>query len=246
MEQPKYLNGYIYHMVHIHNLPSIFQQGSLLSKEMLSQKGIGPHSIAYESVQDLRERIFIWDVSMQRYRSLHSYVPFYFCKRSPMLYVQQKAGIQDQIVFIVVNRAILKEQGVLFTDGNASLQQLSRNGGERVGIVPATNSSPCQRKYHPGGPHGTNERRSNFYSDIIHLEDLDWAVINGVPHIEFEEGKRIRSAEVLVPDILALTKVQCIAVNTEKMVQIVRTMETEYGLSEFAPFISLDPSLFLY
>ncbi|MDQ2886187.1 MAG: DUF4433 domain-containing protein [Chloroflexota bacterium] len=245
MEQSNYLDGYIYHMVHIRNLPSIFRQGALLSKEMLGQKGIDLHSIAYESVQDLRERIFIWDFSMQRYRSLHSYVPFYFCKRSPMLYVQQKAGIQDQIVFIVVNRAILKEQGVLFTDGNASLQRLSRNRGEKVGIVPATNNSPCQRKYRPGGPHGTNERCSNFYSDIILLEDLDWDVINGVPHIEFEEGKRIRSAEVLVPDSLALKKVQCIAVNTEKMAQIVRTMATEYGLSEFAPFISLDPSLFL-
>jgi ssDNA thymidine ADP-ribosyltransferase, DarT len=77
------------------------------------------------------------------------------------------------------------------------------------------------------------------------LENLEWDVINMMRPIEFEESKRIRSAEVLVPDSLALTKVQCIAVNTEKMMQIVRTMATEYGFSEFAPFISLDPSLFL-
>ncbi len=61
MEQSDHLSGYIYHMVHIDNLPSIFLQGALLSKEMLSQKRINPHSIAYESVQDLRDRIFIKD-----------------------------------------------------------------------------------------------------------------------------------------------------------------------------------------
>ncbi len=245
MEQSDHLSGYIYHMVHVNNLSSIFRQGALLSKEMLSQKGIDPHSIAYESVQDLRDRIFIWDVSRQRYRSLHNYVPFYFCKHPPMLYVQRNAGIQNQIVFFVISRAILKDQGVLFTDGNASTQQLSRKGGERAGIVPATNNSPCQRRYRPGGPCGTNESRSNFYSDVTFLEDLDWAVINGIRRIEsLEEHKRIRSAEVLVPDSLALTKVQCIAVNTERMVQVVKTIATEYGLPEFAPFISLDPSLF--
>ncbi len=106
MEQTKYLNGYIYHMVHVDNLPSIFHQGALLSKEILRQKAIAPRSIAYDSVQDLRDRIFIKDFSKKDYRSLHSYVPFYFATCPPMLYVQRKAGIHDQIIFFEVSRSI--------------------------------------------------------------------------------------------------------------------------------------------
>src|SRR5690349_15527342 len=95
VQKISYLEGYIYHMVHMENLRNIFLQGALLSQEMLRRQKIVPRSIANESVQDLRDRIFIWDFAEQRYRSLHRYVPFYFAiQTSPMLHVQHKAGIQ--------------------------------------------------------------------------------------------------------------------------------------------------------
>lgn len=100
MEQSKYLNGYIYHMVHINNLPSIFRQGALLSKEMLSQKNIKPHSIAYDSVQDKRDCISVWDFSEKRYYSLHRYVPFYFAVRPPMLHVQKTEVYRMKLSFL--------------------------------------------------------------------------------------------------------------------------------------------------
>ena len=110
-----YLVGSIYHMVHFDNLQSILQRRALLSKERVLEEAIEYQSIAYENVQSLRDRIFIWDVSQKAFRGLHSYVPFYFATLTPMLFVQYRNGIQDQIVVFEVGRSVLKEQGVLFT-----------------------------------------------------------------------------------------------------------------------------------
>jgi hypothetical protein len=95
-----YLDGHIYHMVHFDNLQNIFRRRALLSKERVLQEGISYHSIAFEEVQNRRDRISIWDTFERRMRTLHSYVPFYFVTRTPMLYVQLKRGLQDMIVFL--------------------------------------------------------------------------------------------------------------------------------------------------
>ena len=56
-----YLDGCIYHMVHFENLPGIFQRRALLSREKILQENISYRSIAYEEIQNLRDRIFVWD-----------------------------------------------------------------------------------------------------------------------------------------------------------------------------------------
>src|SRR2546428_2236740 len=116
-------------MVHFDNLQHIFWRRALLSKEKVLQEEIVYHSIAYENVQSLRDRIFVWSYVEHKFRPLHSYVPFYFATRTPMLYVQHKRGIQKEIAIFEVSRSIVREQGVLFTDGNASNQQLSVHRG---------------------------------------------------------------------------------------------------------------------
>src|SRR5437879_10897795 len=126
MEQKHYLDGNLYHMVHFTNLKSIFRRRALLSKEQVQQESIFYRSIAFDSVQKRRDRVFIWVQSESRFRSLHSYVPFYFTTFTPMLYVQRSEGIQHEIAFFDVSSAILRETGVIFTDGNATNQQLSK------------------------------------------------------------------------------------------------------------------------
>jgi ssDNA thymidine ADP-ribosyltransferase, DarT len=198
MEQSKHLNGYIYHMVHIDNLPSIFRLGALLSKEVLKQVKIDPRSIAHETVQDIRERIFIWSPFEKRFRSLHSYIPFYFAVRPPMLHVQKKRGIQDEIVIFAVHHTILREPGVLFTNGNATNQQLSQLQRELVDIVPAIADTPCRRRYRPGGqPYGTNPNRSDFFCGVELLDKLNWFAINGGYIEDWDEHERLMSAEVI-------------------------------------------------
>jgi hypothetical protein len=246
MYQEDYLHGYIYHMTHVDNLSNIFTQGELLSKDLLARRNLAERSIAYDSVQDLRDRIFVWSFVEQRYQKLHSYVPFYFARYPPMLYVQRNRGILDEIVFFVVRRSVLNDRGVLFTDGNASMQQLSRSSGEKVGVIPATMRERCSRSYKPGGPYGTNQEFSNVYSDVAFLENLDWNVINSVSRMDpFEEDKRIRSAEILIPDRLSLNNIEHVTVRTVKMAQVVNTIAKECGLAGFASFVTVDPSLFI-
>jgi hypothetical protein len=59
MQSIDYLRGSIYHMVHFDNLQYIFHRRALLSKERVVQEAINYQSIAFETVQNLRDRIFI-------------------------------------------------------------------------------------------------------------------------------------------------------------------------------------------
>ena len=56
-----YLDGFIYHMVHIENLRSIFRHKAFFSHLNIRQKDISYRSIAFERVQSLRDRIYVWD-----------------------------------------------------------------------------------------------------------------------------------------------------------------------------------------
>ena len=180
MSDISYLGGSIYHMLHFDNLTNIFRRRALLSKLKVLEEDINYRSIAFEDVQGLRDRVYVHSISERRNRPLHSYVPFYFATLTPMLYVQFMKDIQDKIIFLEVSRAILKEHGVLFTDGNASNQQLAKYSSEKVLITPATSSKfSCDRKYTTGIPYGTNPNCSNFYSDPQFLENLNWDIING-------------------------------------------------------------------
>lgn len=246
MNEVNHLDGLIYHMVHIKNLQSIFQQGMLLSKMQMLQQKNSYESIAYEQVQSLRDRVFLWSIHYQKYRSLHCYVPFYFATRTPMLYVQFKKDIQDQIVILEASRSILQNQGVLFTDGNASNQQLSLGRGEKVGIVPATRlATLCQRRYYPGGPYGTNFSRSDFFGDISFLGRLKWDVIED-EWFRSEEAKRIKHAEVLVPDSFPLSLIQNIAVSTKETAQVVNNLSARYRNWFYIPPVTYKPSLFFH
>ena len=164
------LDGLIYHMVHFDNLRNIFQRRAILSKQGVLQEKIYYHSIANDEVQGFRDRISILDFSRKRYRSLHSYVPFYFAMRPPMLH----------------------------------------------------------NKY--------NANRTDFYSDLNFLDRLDWGCINNKYRIDPpEEHKRVRHAEVLVPDILPLGQIRGIFVRTQEMVQAVNVLIEESGLKGRIP-----------
>ncbi|SRR6266487_958457 len=246
MSDINYLDGYIYHMVHFGNLRNIFHRRAILSKDKMLQEKIPYHSLAYEEVQTLRDRIFVRVSLESRYRPLHSYVPFYFATHTPMLHVQYRKGVQNEIIVLEVSRSLLKERGVLFTDGNASNQQLAKHGREQVIITPATVlDNACRRRYLPGGPYGTNQSCSDFYSDVSFLDHLDWDGINHIRRIDpLEEYLRVRHAEVLVPDLLPLGRVEGIYARMRDMVQAVNTLIEESGLSGRIPSAVSKPGLY--
>ena len=88
-----------------------------------------------------------------------------------------------------------------------------------------------------------NSRRSDFYGDVVFLERLQWDVINDRWFNE-DEKRRIKHAEVLVPDILPLGRVQGIYVSSRDMVQAVNAVIEYSGLSGRIPPAVWKPSLY--
>lgn len=99
---------FIYHMTHIDNVPGILKHG------------LQAHGNSYQKT-DISNQ----DVNSRRARRepvygkrIHDYVPFYFSPRNPMLYVQDH---EDDIVILAFSASLMYEDGMIFTDGNASV-----------------------------------------------------------------------------------------------------------------------------
>lgn len=114
---------HIYHITHIDNLEGILQEGGLWAKNSLKS----PHvSVAYEHIQIRRS---MKNVPVYPGGTLHDYVPFYFCPRSPMLYVLHNPpedqmpykGGQRPILHLVANLDAVREARLefVFTDRHA-------------------------------------------------------------------------------------------------------------------------------
>lgn len=106
----QYASRHIYHFTHIANIPSILQQG-LLAKNKLSSTHT---SIASESIQTRRDSLSI----PVHGKTIHDYVPLYFCSICPMFLSVVKKKIFDQgcLVYIEFPISIIDNPGVLFTD----------------------------------------------------------------------------------------------------------------------------------
>ena len=232
-------------MISITNLPGIFIHQAILSKVYLEQQNIVYTSIVNDEVQQLRDRVFVWDATSQKFRPLHSYVPFYFATHTPMLYVQFANYKQESVILLEVSRSLLMTSGALFTDGNASTQQLSKAGKEIVHIMPATGQNTnCRRRYKPGNvPLGANSSCSNFYSDTLLLDKLNWSIIND-RDFTTAERTRIKHAEVLIPDHVMLNKIEGILVSSQAIVQEVNKLIQSCGVANIVPPANYKPELF--
>lgn len=100
---------YIYHITHINNLGSILEYGlQSHSNAFVSSR------IDNTSVNNRRDRI-----EAINGRNIHSYVPFYFNPKNPMLYVNRE--IQDDIIVLAFDISLILKKDSLFTDGNAAV-----------------------------------------------------------------------------------------------------------------------------
>jgi hypothetical protein len=109
----QYKIQYLFHMTHIDNLCNILEHGLLAHDNPYKQEDISDCDV--NSRRSRAEPIY--------HKSIHSYVPFYFNPKNPMLYVRK--GMQKDIVMLVLRRELIMQDGVLFTDGNASVASTS-------------------------------------------------------------------------------------------------------------------------
>jgi hypothetical protein len=73
----------LFHITAIANLPDVFANGALLSKNSVAANGIGYENIAHQGAQGARS---VKAVPNPPSGNIHDFVPFYFAPRSPMLY----------------------------------------------------------------------------------------------------------------------------------------------------------------
>lgn len=163
---------YLYHITDLDNLKQIIKHDALIAKNSLANLKISPIDIAEQSVQKKR---FLKPVPLPPYGTLHDYVPFYFCVKSPMLYSIHKGNVQSynkgqvEIIYLVIklSQLISLNQKCIYTDGH--------------GIMEVT----------------------EFYDDASSLSKLDWDAIRsdkwGYPYFtEDQDMKRRKQSEFLV------------------------------------------------
>jgi hypothetical protein len=103
---------YLYHMTHKNNLHNILQNG-LHSHNYARNERLTQVDIADNQVNERRSRLEpIYN------RSIHDYVPFYFNPKNPMLYC--RSTLQSDIIILAIDRNLLLEQNIVFTNGNAA------------------------------------------------------------------------------------------------------------------------------
>ena len=98
----------LFHMTHIDNLNNILQYGLLAHDNPYQQEDISDCDV--NNRRSRNEPIY--------YKSIHSYVPFYFNPKNNML--SRRRYLQEDIAILVFNKDLLYKDNILFTDANAS------------------------------------------------------------------------------------------------------------------------------
>lgn len=185
----------IIHMTHVGNLEAIIGSGELRATSRLTAAGAAFTNIAYSSIQAQRAAK---RVPCGPGGSLHDYVPFYFTRRSPMLYTINRSNVpceggQGALVHLVSTAQAVADAGLgyAFSDGHGIMAY------------------------------------SGFYDDLARLDEIDWDIISAVQWadtVEDGDRKRRKQAEFLVRDDFPLTLFQGAVVQTEARAAEVRAM----------------------
>lgn len=171
----------LFHMTHKSNVENILKHGLL------------PHNKAYPNLN--RKNIADNEVNSLRVkvepifnRSLHEYVPLYFNPRNPMLY--RRKNMQNDIVMLAINRKLIFNNNVIFTDGNAA------------------------------------SNLTKFFNGVENLNQLNWNCIRDNFWNNFEDGKRLKCAEVLVYPKVEFSDILAIYCNTKDTLEYIRKFES--------------------
>lgn len=107
--------SYLYYMIPLENLESILQNG-LLCLNLMKSSNINYVSMAIKSIQEVRSRRTI------NGKSANDFVPLFFSPKTPMLSKIKHENLysQEKILYICIDREILGEEGVCFSDGNVA------------------------------------------------------------------------------------------------------------------------------
>ncbi len=205
-EHPK-----IYHITHIDNLPSIVQDGYLWSDARCRATNMNSTNVGISCIK--RRRIEELEVKCYPDTKVGNYVPFYFCPRSIMLFIQYKGnhldldyrGGQRPIVHLQANM----KDAVEWADLNGRRWAFTdRNAGARV---------------------------AKFFSSLDNLNEVNWVAVEAMDFREsiIKEGKQ---AEFLVYESFPWELVERVGVYD---VGIKARVEDVLGSAEHKPLVTV-------
>ncbi len=201
----------IYHITHINNLTSILNSGGLIANSRLRPEQINYLDIAHESIQDRRART---PVPCGAGGVLHDYVPFYFARRSPMLFTIHKGNVegynqgQESVIYLVSTAEAIEAMALAFafTDGH--------------GIIGYT----------------------QFSDDLEDLDMVDWDIMEAKywnNTADDNDRRRRRQAEFLVHRFCPWTLITEIGViNTTIQAQVQRILQNV----KYQPPVRVNPN----
>jgi hypothetical protein len=105
---------YVYHFTQVSNLPTILAQGLLSIREQ-QRLGLPLRTVVWDAVQRHRAQV---EVPVGPGGHYEEYIPFYFCKLSPMLLAIMGSKVIDEekIIHFEFPIEILEQQSSVFTD----------------------------------------------------------------------------------------------------------------------------------
>ncbi len=180
---------FIYRFIHIKNLPILLERGGLYAPLHEPSDGLVYKTIHNAEIQAERK---VKPIPCAPGGKIHDYVPFYFCIRSPMLYVINKGGVegysegQEPLIYLVTTAQVVAESGIpfVFSDGH--------------GIAYYT----------------------DWFCDLADLGKVDWDVIRATYWFDTNEDgdrKRRRQAEFLIHHFCPWSLILGIAVMNVKI-----------------------------
>jgi hypothetical protein len=112
-------NTFIYHFTPLDNLKKIIESGNV---ELKAKNTCAPAKDISEA--NIQQRRANTKIPFSNSHSIHDYVPFYFCSRSPMLLgvIKRKVIDQHDIIYFEFPINVLTKFQIIFTDASANTE----------------------------------------------------------------------------------------------------------------------------
>ena len=171
---------YIYRIAHIDNLKLFLDAGCLYSPQAAPDFYIeGYKTIHNPEIQEIRGNIYI---NKEKDCTIHDFIPFYFCYRTPMLYpvLHQYGKSPDEIIYLVActNEIVVSGKEFVITDCNATLGYALRYYD--IKDLDKLDWNAINAKYWGSQNDPTGHLKQYKMAEFLVRDSLDWNYIKEV------------------------------------------------------------------
>jgi hypothetical protein len=183
----------IYHIVHVDRLPSIIADGCLWSDAVMAARQGPGTMIGMSTIKARRLRL---PVPCHQGTCVGDFVPFYFCTRSVMLFVIQRANAEE----------------LTYRGGQGPIVHLEADLQRTIGWAAEA------RRHWAFSLSNAGAFYTQFRSDLDHLEEVNWPAVRSTDFrsADVKEGKQ---AEFLVHESFPWSLVERIGVLSQGVAQ---------------------------